>query len=167
MHIARVLLCFDLAWYRSNLPISFRLFPLSLGQWRDCANAIEATLNNKAKYLHESVTNESMTTAKQSITKPCVHFMGYYSIIIRMGSANENRRYNITSSLIGWAHAQNESLYYRCGHPVYGCITRFYEAASRHYWNKNTHGTWSRLANGRKKLEYNINRVPPNYLPFI
>ena len=25
-----------------------------------------------------------------------------------MGSANERRRYNVTSSLIGWAHTQND-----------------------------------------------------------
>ena len=25
-----------------------------------------------------------------------------------MGSANERRRYNVTSSIIGWAHTQND-----------------------------------------------------------
>ena len=29
-------------------------------------------------------------------------------IILGMGSANERRRYNVTSSLIGWAHTQND-----------------------------------------------------------
>ena len=29
-------------------------------------------------------------------------------IILRMGSANESRRYNVTSSLTGWAHTQND-----------------------------------------------------------
>ena len=30
-------------------------------------------------------------------------------VILGMGSANERRRYNVTSSLIGWAHTQNHS----------------------------------------------------------
>ena len=30
-------------------------------------------------------------------------------IILGMGSANEKRRYIVTSFLIGWAHAQNDS----------------------------------------------------------
>ena len=29
-------------------------------------------------------------------------------IILAMGSANERRRYNVTSSLIGWAHTEND-----------------------------------------------------------
>ena len=29
-------------------------------------------------------------------------------IILGMGSANERRRYNVTWSLIGWAHTQND-----------------------------------------------------------
>ena len=29
-------------------------------------------------------------------------------IILGMGSANETWRYNVTSSLIGWAHTQND-----------------------------------------------------------
>ena len=29
-------------------------------------------------------------------------------LILGMGSANERRRYIVTSSLIGWAHAQND-----------------------------------------------------------
>ena len=29
-------------------------------------------------------------------------------IILGMDAANERRRYNVTSSLIGWAHAQND-----------------------------------------------------------
>ena len=30
-------------------------------------------------------------------------------IILGMGSANERRRYIVTSSLIGWAHTQNDN----------------------------------------------------------
>ena len=33
--------------------------------------------------------------------------MEFSGIIVGMGSANERRRYNVTSSLIGWAHTQN------------------------------------------------------------
>ena len=29
-------------------------------------------------------------------------------ILLRMYQANERRRYNVTSSLIGWVHAQND-----------------------------------------------------------
>ena len=32
----------------------------------------------------------------------------YAGVILGMGSANERRRYNVTSSLIGWAHTQND-----------------------------------------------------------
>ena len=31
----------------------------------------------------------------------------YSGIILSMRPANERRRYNVTSSLIGWAHSQN------------------------------------------------------------
>ena len=31
-----------------------------------------------------------------------------WGIILGMGSANERRRYIVTSSLIGWAHTQND-----------------------------------------------------------
>ena len=36
-----------------------------------------------------------------------VKFQGISGIILGMGSANERRCYNITLSLIGWAHSQN------------------------------------------------------------
>ena len=32
-----------------------------------------------------------------------------WGIILGMGSANERRRYNVISSLIGWAYTQNDS----------------------------------------------------------
>ena len=35
-------------------------------------------------------------------------FRGYSRIILCMRSANERWRYIVTSSLIGWAHAQND-----------------------------------------------------------
>ena len=38
------------------------------------------------------------------MTRHCIPCTG---IILSMGSANERRRYNVTSSLIGWAHTQN------------------------------------------------------------
>ena len=31
-----------------------------------------------------------------------------WEIILGMGSANERRRYNVTSSLIGWAHTKTD-----------------------------------------------------------
>ena len=38
----------------------------------------------------------------------CLHFNNYAGIILCMRPANERRRYNVTSSLIGWAHTQND-----------------------------------------------------------
>ena len=35
-----------------------------------------------------------------------------------MGSANERWRYNVTSSLIGWAHTQNDPRYVRAQHTI-------------------------------------------------
>ena len=37
-----------------------------------------------------------------------VYSTAYSGIILLMRPANERRRYNVTSSLIGWAHAQND-----------------------------------------------------------
>ena len=38
-----------------------------------------------------------------------VHTAGEFSgIILGMGSVNERRRHSVTSSLIGWAHTQND-----------------------------------------------------------
>ena len=36
------------------------------------------------------------------------HVMQHPGIILCMRPANESRRYNVTSSLIGWVHAQND-----------------------------------------------------------
>ena len=36
----------------------------------------------------------------------------YAGIILCMRPANERRRYKVTSSLIGWAHAQNDAWKY-------------------------------------------------------
>ena len=38
-------------------------------------------------------------------------WISYVGIILNMGSANEKRRYNVTSSLIAWAHTQNDPCY--------------------------------------------------------
>ena len=37
-----------------------------------------------------------------------INFIYLPGMILGMGSANENRRYNVTSVLIGWAHIQND-----------------------------------------------------------
>ena len=38
---------------------------------------------------------------------PATSFTHFTGIILGMGSANKRRRYNLTPSLIGWAHTQN------------------------------------------------------------
>ena len=45
--------------------------------------------------------------------------LGYRStwIILCMRSTNERRRYIVTSSLIGWAHTQNDPAHYVCRYP--------------------------------------------------
>ena len=43
------------------------------------------------------------------IVHQAFHMSVSIGIILGMGSANERRRYNITSCLIGWAHAQNDA----------------------------------------------------------
>ena len=44
----------------------------------------------------------------------CIHYIHKLcvkiGIILAMGSANERRRYNVTSSFICWAHTQNETM---------------------------------------------------------
>ena len=49
----------------------------------------------------------------------CVRY-SYPGIILGMGSANERRRYNVTSSLLGLAHTQNDSGYCVSGRRYYG-----------------------------------------------
>ena len=46
----------------------------------------------------------------QAITsmKICTHVLYHTGIILCMRPVNERRRYNVTSSLIGWAHGQND-----------------------------------------------------------
>ena len=49
-------------------------------------------------------------------------------INLGMGSANERRRYNVTSSLIGWAHTQNDPWKSWVPHTLPGddtCITHY------------------------------------------
>ena len=45
------------------------------------------------------------------------------AIILDMGSVNEIRRYIVTSSLIGWAHTQNEPFIVSQG-PAGHCVSR-------------------------------------------
>ena len=53
-------------------------------------------------------------------------------IMLGMGSANEGRRYNVTSSLIGWAHTQNDLCMYT--------LARVYN-----YWYLYMYITWPRF----------------------
>ena len=61
---------------------------LEMKQWYNCASASETTLKKMGK---------------------CVTLIHYEAgIILWMRPANERRRYIVTSSLIGWAHRQND-----------------------------------------------------------
>ena len=58
-------------------------------------------------------------------------FENYLStgIVLCMPPANERQRYNVTSSLIGWAHAQNYPFTIICDHDV-SSLRRFYVMCS-------------------------------------
>ena len=49
----------------------------------------------------------------------------YADIIPGMDSTNERRRYNVTSSLIGWAHTQNDSWYGNHKTPIHANMSHF------------------------------------------
>ena len=57
-------------------------------------------------------------------------------IILGMGSADERRRYNVTSSLIGWTHAQND----QCKWNVRGC------RSSNIFWKIEIFLVWELLS---------------------
>ena len=48
-------------------------------------------------------------------------------IILGMGSANERRRYTVTSSLIGWAHTENDP-WVSSANPYNVCILLMYNS---------------------------------------
>ena len=50
---------------------------------------------------------------EKDITPFLIHW-GYTGIILCIRPANERRRYNVTS-LIGWAHTQNDPWLHLCG----------------------------------------------------
>ena len=61
--------------------------------------------SNKATFSFILLSTNSISN--NLLTAP-----GHYTGIIQgMGSANESRRYNVTSALIGLAHAQNDPCY--------------------------------------------------------
>ena len=78
---------------------------------------------------HEPTQNHNLTAVTQSLTNPCWIFirLRIAGIVLWMRPANERRRYNVTSFLIGWAHQQNDP-WIRCKLPglstVYPLIIR-------------------------------------------
>ena len=69
-----------------------------------CYSVGLATQGAKASVL--SFTEYSGFQTRQVETRENVAV--YRAIILGMGSANERRHYNAMSSLIGWAHTQND-----------------------------------------------------------
>ena len=66
--------------------------------------------------------------------------MHYLGIILRIGSANERRRYNETSSLIGWAHTQNYSCTIVIYEPIklHGNVSEYIPNIKHIFWNSIT-----------------------------
>ena len=78
----------------------FRVASLALGQADDCPSASEVTLKDICN-IHWYQTT---TKAQQSMR----HYRDHFVCV----PANERWRYNVTSSLIGWKHSQNDPWLY-------------------------------------------------------
>ena len=72
--------------------------------WKLWANLTGMLLHNKTKYNPIRVHNFSYIVLLP-ILYGCT---AKIKVTIGMGSANERRRYIVTSSLIGWVHTQND-----------------------------------------------------------
>ena len=70
----------------------------------------------------KSLGTHETTGTKQSIIKHCA-YSHYSGIILCMSSANERRRFIVTSSLIGWAHTQTNPCMLHGGRLSYHCFT--------------------------------------------
>ena len=73
------LLCFVVFKYRMSLPLFVGVASLPQGQFYDCPNAREETLNNVENKAWELLLH-IVTTTKQSTGKPCAYFMGFTDI---------------------------------------------------------------------------------------
>ena len=59
--------CLDGVWYWNNLPISFRVTSLALGQSYDCPSASEATLKDMVNISNAPKKDDNVTIAKKWI----------------------------------------------------------------------------------------------------
>ena len=95
-------------------------------------------------------------------------------VILCMCSANERRRYNVTSSLIGWAHSQNDPCdgitwcpphntlthHKNVGNRIYSCHNQDEQKCNAQYWmHPDIYRMWIRFGaqnnnnNNNKKQE--------------
>ena len=128
-HMVHDLLCFVMVGYWSTWYIFFGITSLTLGQ---SYSASAATLKNRGKCIIWIHNNWWYNHKEQSTTKPCIYFFFFFfgggihcihlSISFTMsfismchikgnsgyGLSYGRRRYNVTSSFIGWAHPLND-----------------------------------------------------------
>ena len=100
---------------RSNLDFwsfIFRRLFLPCICWYFCCNrnVVKSDALRLADYYYMSGSNccindDANVSNNYRATVDSMHIAG---IILGMGSANERRYYNVTSSVIGWAHTQND-----------------------------------------------------------
>ena len=72
----------------------------------DCVSVQQGTI--RSHYTHWSLRIVMMPTSLSLLASHVVVMNTVPGIILWMRPANERRRYNVTSSLIGWAHSQND-----------------------------------------------------------
>ena len=86
--------------------------------------------SHTATWVHGSTladqTRKSTRTQHPFVKTDCKHCPYHVDqntgIILGMGSANERRRYNVTSSLIGWAHTHNDPWKHNTSH-IFGIVS--------------------------------------------
>ena len=86
----------------SNLSISFGVTSLALGKSYDCPRSSDVT-HNEYEWISHKNLQETRVWFKYNMYKTPWSYSG---IILR--PANERRRYNVSSPLIGLAHTQND-----------------------------------------------------------
>ena len=110
--------------YKYNTMLKF-IRALKYRSWCTFFNAPRMFISSLVHWLWETInwfhydTNPTPTTNTQCCSWICWCFSSFSSqcfqmpwcscnITLDMGSANERRRYNVTSSLIGWSHTNND-----------------------------------------------------------
>ena len=100
-------------------------------------NKFQRNCNKKTMiFIQQNAVEYVVCKISAILSRPLCDIRRYVVIILGMCSANERRRYSVTSSLIGWAHTKNDP----CRNDV---ITRYAWYINKQFYSNHNSCPWS------------------------